>query len=254
MVEERKCPVQHIDPQALTNLTSRINYLKSFLQFTDADGAAIQGTKDIIAPALPVILDGIYTHLLSYDITAKAFVPRQQENGDANGQAADANGSAAKVTDLSLDHPNIVYRKDFLKSYLVKLVSNGDWSDGSKFWEYLDRVGLMHTGDPGFKHRAKRPELRVEIMHCAALLGHVEDIVLKAVMGAEGLDLETKTAAIRAFNKLLWIQNDLFTRHYVIDMDSRTLPRGDPMKFLQKKPEVEAEENKEGAQAEEQKV
>lgn len=53
-------------------------------------------------------------------------------------------------------------------------------------------------------------------------------------MGAEALDLETKTAVIRAFNKLLWIQNDLFTRHYVIDMDTRTLPKGDPMKFLEK--------------------
>jgi hypothetical protein len=238
MAEDRKCPIQHIDPQTLTDLTSRINYLKSFLQFTEADGAALQASKDLIAPALPAILDGIYTHLLSYDITAKAFVPRQQENGDANSHG-DTNGT--KVTDLSLDHPNIVYRKDFLKNYLVKLVSNEDWSDSSRFWEYLDRVGLMHTGDPGFKHRAKRPELRVEVIHCAILLGHVEDIVLKAVMGADVLDLETKTAVIRAFNKVLWIQNDLFTRHYVIDLDTRTLPKGDPAKLLEKNG-VEAEE------------
>jgi len=27
---------------------------------------------------------------------------------------------------------------------------------------------------------------------------------------------ETKTAAIRAFNKLLWIQNDLISRHYTV--------------------------------------
>ncbi|KAK2765563.1 hypothetical protein FQN54_008417 [Arachnomyces sp. PD_36] len=227
-MSEGKCPIQHVDPQTLTNLTSRINYLKSFIQFTETDGASIQASKDLIAPALPAILDGIYTHLLSYDITAKAFVPRQQENGDG----PDTNGT--KVSDLSLEHPNIVYRKDFLKNYLVKLVSNSDWSDESKFWEYLDRVGLMHTGDPGFKHRAKRPELRVEVMHCSILLGHVEDIVLKAVMGAEVLDLETKTAVIRAFNKVLWIQNDLFTRHYVIDLDARTLPKGDPAKLMEK--------------------
>lgn len=235
------CPIQHVDPQGLADLTSRINYLKSFLQFTEADGAAIQASKDLIAPALPTILDGIYTHLLSYDITAKAFVPRQQENGDANG-----NGDAekTKLSDLNLNHPNIAYRKDFLKAYLVKLVSNSDWSDGSKFWEYLDRVGLMHTGDPGFKHRAKRPELRVELMHCTALLGHVEDIVLKAVMGADVLDLETKTAVIRAFNKLLWIQNDLFTRHYVIDLDSRTLPKGDTLKLLGKDSNNNEEEKK----------
>ena len=238
MTAERKCPMQHVDPQSLNDLPSRITYLKSFLRFTEADGAAIQASKALIAPALPAILDGIYTHLLSYDITAKAFVPKQQheENGSSNGDNSNgngnANGAATAVSDLTLDHPNIAYRKDFLKTYLVKLVSNSDWSEGSRFWEYLDRVGLMHTGDPGFKHRANRPELRVEVVHCAALLGYVEDIVLRAVMGAEELDIETKTAVISAFNKVLWIQNDLFTRHYVIDLDTRSLPKGDPQKLL----------------------
>jgi hypothetical protein len=238
MTVQRKCPMQHVDPQTLNDLPSRITYLKSFLRFTEADGAAIQASKALIAPALPAILDGIYTHLLSYDITAKAFAPKQQheENGSANGNA-NGNGAAA-VSDLTLDHPNIAYRKDFLKAYLVKLVSNSDWSEGSRFWEYLDKVGLMHTGDPGFKHRANRPELRVEVVHCAALLGHVEDIVLRAVMGAEELDIETKTAVISAFNKVLWIQNDLFTRHYVIDLDTRSLPKGNPQKVLaEQKPE-----------------
>lgn len=31
------------------------------------------------------------------------------------------------------------------------------------------------------------------------------------------LDREVEVKTIRAFNKLLWIQNDLFARHYVVD-------------------------------------
>ncbi|PGH17730.1 hypothetical protein AJ79_00871 [Helicocarpus griseus UAMH5409] len=206
-------PITHVDEASLsTDFKTRINYLKSFLKFTDEDGALIQAAKDVIAPALPTVLDTIYTHLLSFDITAQKFVPRQPEQEEQKGV-----GAATTVKELSLEHPNIVHRKDFLKNYLVKLVSNSDWSDESRFWDYLDKVGIMHTGQPGFKHRAKRPELRVEVMHMSLLLGFVEDIVLKATLGAEGLDLKTKTGVIAAFNKLLWIQNDLFQRHYVVE-------------------------------------
>jgi hypothetical protein len=48
-----------------------------------------------------------------------------------------------------------------------------------------------------------------------ALLGYVEDIVVGAVMELEGVDAGTKMKVMRAFNKVLWIQNDLFARHYI---------------------------------------
>lgn len=205
-----------IDPRSLRELTPRVSYLKSFLQFTDEDGAAIQASKDIVAPLLPTILDAVYTHLLSYDITAKAFVPRQSGQDPSE-------PTPNSVADLSLDHPSIRYRQDFLKRYLVRLVSNTDWSDTSSLWEYLDKVGIMHTGEAGFKHREKKSPLRVEYTHMGLLLGFVEDLVVGAVMGAE-IDMATKVKVTRAFNKLLWIQNDLFARHYTVDVDSETQP------------------------------
>lgn len=48
-----------------------------------------------------------------------------------------------------------------------------------------------------------------------ALLGYVEDIVVGAVMELEGVDAVVKMRVMRAFNKVLWIQNDLFARHYI---------------------------------------
>ncbi|EEQ83783.1 hypothetical protein RJZ56_006368 [Blastomyces dermatitidis] len=201
--------ITHIDEASLANLKSRLSYVKGFLHFTEKDGAFIQAAKEIIAPAVPAVLDAVYTRLLSFDITAKSFVPRQPEQ-DTNEPAA-----AGSVAELALDHPNIVHRKDFLKNYLIRLVSNKDWSDESSFWGYLDKVGIMHTGQAGFKHREKRPKLRVEVMHMSLLLAFVEEMVLQAILGAEGVDLQTKTGMITAFNKLVWIQNDLFQRHYV---------------------------------------
>ncbi|KAI9876703.1 MAG: hypothetical protein M1830_005909 [Pleopsidium flavum] len=209
--------MHEISPSSLNSLSSRVSYLKSFLSFTSEDGAALQASAPLVGPLVPTILDAVYTKLLSYDITAKAFVPRQP------GYQGDV---PKKVLDLNLNHPQIVHRKDFLKRYLVKLVSNDDWSDDSKFWEYLDTVGIMHTGVPGFKHREKRPELRVEYIHMGLLLGYVEDVVVEAVLGMDAIDSKTKEKVTRAFNKLLWIQNDLFARHYVVDKDSGTRPRG----------------------------
>ncbi|KAI5799882.1 Protoglobin-domain-containing protein [Geopyxis carbonaria] len=199
--------MQHISPASLSSLPERVAYLRAFLNFTDDDAAALHAAAPLVGPLVPAVVDAVYTKLLSFDITAASFVPRQTGYTGA---------APAALSDLSLSHPQIKFRQDFLRGYLVKLVSM-DYSLPSS-WEYLDKVGLMHTGDTGraaFRHRAKRPALRVELVHCAVLLGYVEDILVEAVMGMDEVPDETKTAVLRALNKVVWIQNDLFARHYV---------------------------------------
>lgn len=181
-----------IAPSSLTSLPARISYLKAFQDFTEEDGALIHAAAPLIKPLVPAILDAVYVKLLSYTITAKAFVPRQP---GYQGAVPD------EVQELTLDHPQIAHRKDFLKTYLVRLVGNEDWSDHSRYWEYLDRVGIMHTGEPGFEHRKARPELRVEYVHMGMLLGFVEDLVINAILSAEELDLKKRVDVVRAFNK-----------------------------------------------------
>ncbi|KAH7419145.1 Protoglobin-domain-containing protein [Cadophora sp. MPI-SDFR-AT-0126] len=198
--------MQHISPSSLEDLPSRISYLSAFLELTPSDGAALLAAKPLIAPLIPTILDAVYAKLLSFDITAKAFVPK---NTDYEGELV------KDVQELTLEHPQIALRKDFLKNYLVKLVSTTDLSPTSPFWVYLNNVGIMHTGQPGFKHRAKRPELRVEYIHMGALLGYVVDLVVAAVMDMDIIDSEIKSKVIRALNKVIWIQNDLMARHYL---------------------------------------
>ena len=97
----------------------------------------------------------------------------------------------------------------------MRLVSTSDLTPTSAFWVYLNNVGIMHTGKPGFKHREKRPDLRVEYIHMGALLGYVVDVVVGAVMGMSEIDVVMKSRVIRALNKVIWIQNDLFARHYI---------------------------------------
>jgi hypothetical protein len=73
----------------------------------------------------------------------------------------------------------------------------------------------MHTGQPGFKHRQNRPELRVEYIHMGALLGFVVNVVIDAVLKMDDVPNEGKSAVLKALNKVIWIQNDLMAKWYI---------------------------------------
>jgi hypothetical protein len=98
--------MQHISASSLEDLPSRIAYLSSFLTLTAEDGEALLASKPLVAPLVPAILDAVYTKLLSFDITAQAFVPR---NTGYEGE------TVKSVQELTMSHPQIAMRKDFLK-------------------------------------------------------------------------------------------------------------------------------------------
>lgn len=78
---------------------------------------------------------------------------------------------------------------------------------------YLDMIGKLHTPKAG------NPELDVPLVQMNALMGFVSTALTSIVLSFN-LDRETEKKTLLAFNKLLWIQNDLITRNY---QDWRTL-------------------------------
>lgn len=134
--------MQHISEESLNDLSTRIQYLRDFIEFTPEDAAALHASAPVVGPLVPVVVDAVYKKLLSFDVTAKSFVPRQTGYEGV---------TPTHASDLTLEHPQIKFRKDFLAGYLVKLVTL-DYSKPSS-WEYLNKVGLMHTGQSGFVHR-----------------------------------------------------------------------------------------------------
>jgi len=141
------------------------------------------------------LVDAVYDKLHSYDATWRHFVPRQSGYEGA---------VPATLELLTPDHPQIAFRKQHLGRYLVALVTKP--YDG-KMVEYLDMVGKMHTPKAG------SAELNVPLVQMNALMGFVADALTATVLGL-GLDRDTEVKTLRAFGKLLWIQNDLITRHY----------------------------------------
>jgi hypothetical protein len=188
--------MQRIDEQRLEeDVAYRVGYLSEFMGFGDDDIAAIQGAAGRLAPLVPTLVDAVYAKLFSYDATKRHFVPRQ------SGYDGDVPES---LESLEQDHAMIQFRKQHLGRYLVALVTR-DYD--AKMINYLDLVGKIHTPKAG------SPELDVPLVQMNALMGFVSDALTNVILGM-GLDRPTEIRTLRAFNKLLWIQNDLITRHY----------------------------------------
>lgn len=95
--------------------------------------------------------------------------------------------------------------RQFLTTWATKLFT-ADYREQST-WEYFDRVGLMHTGVAGFKHREKKAPLFVDLLACSLLLGWVETVLVNAVLPIDDdtLSLEMKTKVLTAVNKVLCV-------------------------------------------------
>ena len=180
-----------------SDLGYRFGYLTEFMGFGKDDVAAIHTAAAQLAPRVPALVDAVYVKLFNYSSTKRHFVARQ------SGYEGDVPNS---VEDLALTHEMIEFRKQHLGRYLTVLVTK---PYDAKMVNYLDFVGKMHTPKAG------NSELDVPLVQMNALLGFVAD-ALTATIFSLGLDRETELRTVRAFCKLLWLQNDLINRHYQV--------------------------------------
>ena len=188
--------MKHIDEARLeSDLQYRFGYLVEFMGFGEQDIQAIHGAASLLAPIVPALVDAVYVKLFGYDATKRHFVPRQ--SGYSGSVPAD-------LVSLTLDHELIAFRKQHLTRYLVALVTKP--YDG-KMVDYLDMVGKIHTAKAG------SAELVVPLVQMNALMGFVSDAIIATIVGLN-LPREQEAVTLRAFNKLLWLQNDLISRHY----------------------------------------
>jgi hypothetical protein len=188
--------MKHIDePRLETDLAYRVAYVTEFMGFGAEDIAALHASAPLLGPVVPALVDAVYDKLFLYDSTKRHFVPAQ--SGYTGPLPKDIEG-------LDLSHDMIQFRKQHLGRYLTALVTR-PYDD--KMLGYLDMVGKIHTPKAG------SPQLDVPLVQMNALLGFVADAVLATILSLN-LDRAAEVRTLRAFNKLLWVQNDLINRHY----------------------------------------
>ena len=71
----------------------------------------------------------------------------------------------------------------------------------------------VFTAKHAINREYRRKRFDVPRIQMDALMGFVADAINATILGFD-IPMELKAAALRAFGKLLWVQNDLITRHY----------------------------------------
>lgn len=70
---------------------------------------------------------------------------------------------------------------------------------------------MMHSG------QERLHSLNIEFIHINVCIAYIQDIFIEALMSHPELSLRRKIALVRAINKIIMIQNDLFARHRIRD-------------------------------------
>ena len=185
-----------IDEQALeSDPQARYEYVAEFVGFTADDARLIQASAVHIGPKIGEMVDRTYDQLLSFVCTARHFLPKQ------HGSDVDA---VSSLEELSKDHPQIQFRKDHLNRYFMSLIGR---AYDQKMVLYLDMVGKIHTPQAGNR------EIAIPLVQMNALMGLISDIIIQTLRDS-AMDDRATLDTIQAWQKLLWIQNDLISRHY----------------------------------------
>lgn len=189
--------MQQVDEAKLeTDPQYRYEYLAEFIGFGPDDVKLIQAAAPHIGPRIGELVEKTYEKLLSYDATARHFLPRQH---GFEGEPP------IELASLSASHPQIQFRKDHLNRYFLAMIGR---AYDAKMIQYLDMVGRIHTTAAG------NSEISIPLVQMNALMGLLSDVLADALIQS-ALDPTATSKTIRAFNKLMWIQNDFISRHYV---------------------------------------
>ncbi len=188
--------MQTIDePRLEADAQYRYEYLAEFIGFGPDDVALIQRSAQHLGPRIPQLVEQTYQKLLAYDATARHFVPKQHGFDGPQPENLQA---------VTADHPQIRFRKDHLNRYFMQLIGR---AFDPKMVLYLDMVGKIHTPKAG------NDQIDVPLVQMNALMGVISDVLLTSISDWP-LEPAVVLQTIRAFNKMLWIQNDFVNRHY----------------------------------------
>ncbi|KNE73335.1 hypothetical protein AMAG_17559 [Allomyces macrogynus ATCC 38327] len=193
--------LKYIDRTKLyTDVTYRVQYVSDFLDFGPDDRALISMAAPLLAPHIPAIVDNVYKTLLSYDITAQSFLHTME---NYHGQVI------RKLDSLNVESELIRFRKNIFKRYLVCTML-GTEQDQTMI-QYMDWVALIHT-----TNTSKHSSINIEYIHINALMAHLTGALIET-LATLGLPQDTLRRTQAAFNKLMWVQSDLFALYYTYD-------------------------------------
>ncbi|KAE8375008.1 Protoglobin-domain-containing protein [Aspergillus bertholletiae] len=177
-----------------TDFGKRMEYIKTYLDFTDDDVIIFNKGSKYIKTVIPELTHRLYEKMLEFDITARALRTRSTT-------------TEAQIEDLfTIDSPQVQRRKIFWKWYLTRLFSD---PGQPAYWEYLRKVGEMHTG------KVLMHPLTIEFIHMNVCLGYLKQLLFETISQHPDMTVKFKFALIKSLSKVFCIQNDLISKCYI---------------------------------------
>lgn len=202
----------HLTEPELQDLPSRVAYDQSFVDFSPLDGRTICACRPLFEPQLPTLARRIYAHLISYDMTAQAFLRPESDHAYDQGTRSEQ----SMLEELAQEHPYLREREESLQGYYRRILNNADWGPTSPVWVALDSVAERHIGRSETPLYPRDSTPRISLNHISLLLGYMQNLVVEILLESS-MDRDTIGRTFASWNKLFWIQNDLFLRHYITD-------------------------------------
>ena len=197
-----------MDTQAKQNIAGKqgaqdsgryFNYMQGFVDFTPADTEAIQKTKPIIEKHLAELVTKFYSHLLRHPPTRKFFLKK----------------------DGSIDQPYVELRMRHLTNFWLRTV-DGNFDD--EYARYLDYVGRAHTS------RGADPNIYIAERYVIGQVSYMQHAIASAIsQELRTVDRNEEVRAIEAWDKLMMVLLEMFSRSYGGELESETFEAMQPI-------------------------
>ncbi len=174
----------------------RYDFLAGFIGFGEEEIQTLHEIAPHMVKVLPKLVDRVYEKMFDYDITKRQFVPRH---------AGYEGPHATDLEQLSLEDGQVQFRKRRLIDYFTTLLT-AEFDETTA--DYLDAVGKMHTTKGG------SASLHTPLMLVNIMLGYIQDLFAQDLLNQEDLDPVRRWQALRALQKLFWIQQSFVSQHY----------------------------------------
>lgn len=167
-------------------------FMAEFISFTAEDAATIRETRFIIEKYIPSIVAGFYAQLLRYPATRRQFSKK----------------------DGRIDQEYLEMRMQHQASFWRRTAAGVYDEDYARFVDY---VGRAHTS------QGADPKIYIPERYVMGMVSFVEQKIGEALAAElHELDLELELRGVKAWNKLLMVLLEMFSRPYGHEREAET--------------------------------
>lgn len=178
----------------------RFRFVARFIDFEVDDLRALREIAPRLIERLEPIIEEIYERFRAFDATWRHFsVP-------STGCPMASASQRRHMEEIATDHGSVLFRRHKLLKYF-RFVLLRPFDDLTV--RHFDQMARRHRG------ASESAAMRIPLVQMNAFMAFLADRVTVALLELE-LGREQERAALRAVQKLLWLQTDLITRHYQV--------------------------------------